>query len=1124
VKRQFLLPFLHLIALIGGMTVAAIADDWPMWRHDAARSAKSSEILPENLSLQWAREYPPLRPAFWQIRQDRLQFDAGYEPVIAGGTMFVASSHNDSVTALDTETGEERWRYYADGPVRLAPVAWEQKLYFTSDDGCLYCLEAPTGKLLWKVHATPSSRKVLGNGRLISVWPARGGPVVHDGHVFFAAGVWPFEGIFVHAVDARTGKVVWTNDRTGYLYMEHPHAAMSFGGPSPQGYLMINRGRLVVPSSRSFPAFFDLKTGKLLAFDFGDGGHGSRPGGWFMTTDDKGMLTVDPQVNTEVHDVGEQTIGQRTIRRQEDEVLEEKVTIGQEDFRVQAGAGSSIRVAHREFRFKEGFPGVTGQIHTMLAANRRLFVVTREGGIYCFGGKKVDPKLYPIPTSPAASASVSSRARSLLQLTGHREGYALLWGLRESELAEDLAALSKLQMIVVDPDATKINALRRRLDSAGNYGERISAHRGNPSEFGWPPYLANLIVAGNFDESERFLETAFATLRPYGGVLCLQTSESQHATIASYLRRPAFAGAELQRTTEYSIVIRAGALPGAANYAGEPNFDDRVKAPLGLLWFGDTVHHHKLFYPGFAHEGGRGLPSFLRIEDGVMSYLIARQPLGVKRFSMSFPDYLRESVEREYADAHTDVFTGRAMSERAKFSTRSTAPTHVSAPPLTRRNPITEIEEGREYVKSHGCDLFGADYGNLITMRSGTAAFYDKRLESGMINISGMRSGCRNSIVPACGVLNVPSWTGNCTCNYPVFTSLALAPMPETYEQWSAWGDIAADAPITRMGINFGAPGDRMTDEGTLWLDAPSVGGPSPDVRVQVTPSDAQPFYRHSMWMQGGAGWPWVFASGIEGVQSVRIETVARTVNSAAGSFSVRWSGFLQSEQTETNTFHLRTDGTAHVWIDGFPVVDTTRYKAPAELPEIRGRFVLQGGRKRSIIVDYGHTTNANPAFIELNWSSPTRTKTMIPANCFYTPDDRRGGLAASYFAGESPAGAALVQIDPQVKFSWGNQMPPRLQKLAQRVTAPVRPFTIRLVFAEPEELQVGERAFAVKLQGRKVLDRFDIVKEAGGHRRGIVRQFSGIKLGDALNVEFIPLTAKPPLVCGIELIADASR
>jgi outer membrane protein assembly factor BamB len=50
------------------------------------------------------------------------QFDLGCEPVVAGTTLLVGSSRNDRVTALDTETGDQRWRFHSDGPIRLAPA------------------------------------------------------------------------------------------------------------------------------------------------------------------------------------------------------------------------------------------------------------------------------------------------------------------------------------------------------------------------------------------------------------------------------------------------------------------------------------------------------------------------------------------------------------------------------------------------------------------------------------------------------------------------------------------------------------------------------------------------------------------------------------------------------------------------------------------------------------------------------------------------------------------------------------------------------------------------------------------------------------------------------------------
>ena len=45
--------------------------------------------------------------------------------------------------------------------------------------------------------------------------------------------------------------------------------------------------------------------------------------------------------------------------------------------------------------------------------------------------------------------------------------------------------------------------------------------------------------------------------------------------------------------------------------------------------------------------------------------------------------------------------------------------------------------------------------------------------------------------------------------------ALALVSQPERFEQWAFWGHVPAEklhGKIQRLGINFGAPGDRMTE------------------------------------------------------------------------------------------------------------------------------------------------------------------------------------------------------------------------------------------------------------------------------------------------------------------------
>ncbi len=433
-----------LLALAAG---AASGTDWPMYRFDARRSAASPEELPRELHLQWVKQYPQLEPA-WPD-QPRLRFDAAYEPIAAGGMLFFGSSANDSVTALDAATGKECWRFYADGPVRFAPAFAEGRLYFVCDDGCLYCLDAASGKLLWKFFGGPGfglqsaisiqqsaivppgrERLVLGNGRLVNLWVARGAPVVHEGRVYFAAGIWPFEGVFIHALDARTGEVVWTNDGSGALYMLQPHYSPAFGGVAPQGYLAVAGDRLLVPCGRSVPACFDLASGKFLyyrlaanqklggfvvaanhdsfangglLFDLAEGDYVGKVGPSPVICDDVAygsdgaeLCAYDVRERRRVTEHPARLFRRWTLAR-----LWKHRIVGQ--VHIKAGgrlyAGVRNRIEAIDIPQGRAKPKVSWQARiagapaTMLAADGRLFVSTLEGYIYCFGAARTSARL-----------------------------------------------------------------------------------------------------------------------------------------------------------------------------------------------------------------------------------------------------------------------------------------------------------------------------------------------------------------------------------------------------------------------------------------------------------------------------------------------------------------------------------------------------------------------------------------------------------------------------------------------------------------------------------------------------------------------------------------------------------
>jgi hypothetical protein len=173
-----------------------------------------------------------------------------------------------------------------------------------------------------------------------------------------------------------------------------------------------------------------------------------------------------------------------------------------------------------------------------------------------------------------------------------------------------------------------------------------------------------------------------------------------------------------------------------------------------------------------------------------------------------------------------------------------------------------------------------------MTFRAGDAGFCD--IESGNTSrLKGFRSGCRNSLIPANGVLNAPNMAHGCVCGYSLFTSLALVNLPQT-EVWSYSAlkfDPKKDA-IRRVGINFGAPGDRQDDSGTLWVDYPNKGGTSPTIPMKVTAKNPRYFRRHSSLLKGD-GVNWVAGSGVEGATSITL-TVSATEPKTPQSYTVR--------------------------------------------------------------------------------------------------------------------------------------------------------------------------------------------------------------------------------------------
>ena len=195
------------LLLAGNGRQSVQAGNWPMMGADAARSGYTKETLPTKLFPRWTHKSVHAPDRAWP-REDRMLFDAAYHVAVSEGTLYFGSSADDKVTALDAATGREKWTFFTSGPVRFAPAVWKDRLFVASDDGYLYCLSTADGSVIRKWRGGPKDDFVLGNGRMISKWPARGGPAVIGDVVYYAAGIWQSEGVFLYAIGCESGKIL----------------------------------------------------------------------------------------------------------------------------------------------------------------------------------------------------------------------------------------------------------------------------------------------------------------------------------------------------------------------------------------------------------------------------------------------------------------------------------------------------------------------------------------------------------------------------------------------------------------------------------------------------------------------------------------------------------------------------------------------------------------------------------------------------------------------------------------------------------------------------------------------------------------------------------------------------
>ena len=638
----------YLFLLVMPAASPLLAGDWPAYKADAARSSVTRDKITFPIQNVWG--YEPLqapRPAWPEPGKElhRLDFDYAPQPVIAGGHVYFASSADDTVRALDASSGKTKWHFTTAGPVRFAPAVAGGKVYVASDDGWLYCLDAVSGKLTWKFRGAPDPDQVLGNGRMVSRWPLRGGVLVDDGTVFLAAGMWPSHGIYVYALDAVTGKVKWLNDSSGSMYIDLPHpGASAFTGVAPQGYLLATKDVLMVPTGRSVPAAYDRHTGRFMyyepAINLRNGGSWATVAGdLFFSQKHGGGPDIDIQIGESNPRPGDGMLAFSIASCEKELELPDKHRVIVDRDVLYASGGDEIQAIDlKAWREKKDLTGcikwsvplgrtyclaladtvllaggsgsltafdtgsgkqiwnweVDGQVRGLAFASGHLVAATEKGRLYGFEHREIAVPALSLKERPSWKVGFSGKqisvAESIVKSTGVTSGYGIVIGETDSRLAMALATQTDLQLISVVRGADIAEAERNRLLTTGLYGTRIVVHDlESPEQLPYSPYFASLVVVtGNADGLPG--KELYRVLRPCGGVMVFPGLKSSAAK--RLMKKAGIPRSETSSSGGWTIV--RGKLPDAGEWrhqwadGGRTGVSDegRVRLPLDVLWFG----------------------------------------------------------------------------------------------------------------------------------------------------------------------------------------------------------------------------------------------------------------------------------------------------------------------------------------------------------------------------------------------------------------------------------------------------------------------------------------------------------------------------------------------------------
>jgi outer membrane protein assembly factor BamB len=225
------------------ISCAVVAQDWPQWR-GANRDAKAA-------GFEAPQTWPPELTQSWQVKVG----DGVATPALVGDRLYVFTreEENEVLRCLDAASGNEVWqdKYPAEpvrGPAssfsgpRSSPTVADGKVVTLGVQGTLSCVDAATGKVVWRKADFEGS---------VPNFATASSPIVVDGLCIAQLGGQDNGDGAIVAYDLTTGeeKWKWTGDSPAY------------GSPV---LLAVNGTQAVVTPTDQNMVALDAASGQLL--------------------------------------------------------------------------------------------------------------------------------------------------------------------------------------------------------------------------------------------------------------------------------------------------------------------------------------------------------------------------------------------------------------------------------------------------------------------------------------------------------------------------------------------------------------------------------------------------------------------------------------------------------------------------------------------------------------------------------------------------------------------------------------------------------------------------------------------------------------------------------------------